>query len=108
MSFSATTEQIKGRTKTVTRRVGWAFLKPGDELNAVDRVMGFKRGEHPVLLARIRVNDVRPEPLNAITREDVVREGFPDCTPAEFVDYFCRERRMFPTGLVTRIEFEYV
>jgi len=29
-----TTAQIKNRTKTVTRRTGWAFLKPGDIVNS--------------------------------------------------------------------------
>lgn len=107
MSFQLTIEQVKNRTKTVTRRLGWTFLRPSDELNAVNRTMGFKQGERPIQLARIRVKDVRRERLNAITQEEVWREGF-DFTPSEFVEFFCRERRIFPTDLITRIEFEYV
>lgn len=29
MSFSMTTEQMYQQTQTVTRRLGWSFLKPG-------------------------------------------------------------------------------
>jgi len=108
MSFQLTIEQVKNRTKTVTRRLGWQFLKRGDELNAVNRTMGFKKGEHPIQLAKIRVTDVRREPLNAITWNDCHHEGFPEMTPKEFVEFFSRERRIFPTDLITRIEFEYV
>lgn len=108
ISFQLTIEQVKNRTKTVTRRLGWQFLKPGDELNAVDRTMGFKPGQHPVHLARIRVVNIRREPLNAITWNDCNYEGFPEMTPKEFIEFFSRERRIFPTDPITRIEFEYV
>ena len=37
MSFMITKEQVRNRTKTVTRRLGWAFLKPGDIVNAVEK-----------------------------------------------------------------------
>ena len=30
MSFTLTTWQIREQTKTVTRRKGWQFLKPGE------------------------------------------------------------------------------
>jgi hypothetical protein len=30
MSFMLTIDQVKNKTKTVTRRTGWTFLKPGD------------------------------------------------------------------------------
>lgn len=35
MSFALTTPQILNRSKTVTRRAGWSFLKPGDIVCAV-------------------------------------------------------------------------
>lgn len=115
MSFAFTTGQIKNRTKTVTRRLGWWFLKPGDELNAVNKAMGLKKGERPIKLASLRVVSVRPEPLNAITFEDVVAEGFADHpavmgSPMCFVDYFCRANspKCLPTTTVNRIEFEYL
>ena len=43
MSFSMTTEAIRDRSKTVTRRLGWSFLQPGDLLWAVEKGMGLKK-----------------------------------------------------------------
>ena len=43
MSFAMTTEQIRARTKTVTRRFGWWFLKAGDQVWAVEKAMGLKK-----------------------------------------------------------------
>jgi len=40
MSFSMTTDAVRNRTKTVTRRLGWNFLKPGDLLWAVEKGWG--------------------------------------------------------------------
>ena len=40
MSFMLTTEQVRNKTKTVTRRLGWWFLKPGEIVNAVEKGMG--------------------------------------------------------------------
>ena len=45
MSFALTTNQVKKKEKTVTRRCGWWFLKPGDVVNAVEKSMGLKKGE---------------------------------------------------------------
>lgn len=44
MSFALTEQQLMDGTKTVTRRVGWANLKPGDRLTAVRKAMGLKKG----------------------------------------------------------------
>ena len=64
MSFALTTEQIFNRTKTVTRRVGWTFLKPGDLLCAVRKGQGLKKGEKVERLATLRVVSVRRESLD--------------------------------------------
>ena len=45
MSFAMTTPQFRARTKTVTRRFGWWFLKPGDVVMGVERSRGLDRGE---------------------------------------------------------------
>lgn len=126
MSFALTTTQILARTKTVTRRTGWAFLKAGDFIQAVEKGMGLKKGEKAHKLAVLRVVDVRTERLDAITADDVAREGFPGWTPEQFVEMFCAshsipDRRQgpprnryrppfpcLPCDEVTRIEFEYV
>jgi hypothetical protein len=124
MSFSMTTEAVRNRTKTVTRRLGWDFLKPGDLLWAVEKGMGLKKGEKVKRLGLIRVTACHRELLSALinpyyynrkgrrerwsAQADVVREGFPDLTPQQFVEMFCRANRCYPGTLVNRIEFEYV
>lgn len=112
ISFAMTTEQIKTRQKTVTRRDGWLKAKPGDLARPVDKVMGFKQGERPRPLFEdgtiIRFISVRREPLEAITPEDVAAEGFPGMTPAEFVAMYRKHGDKAEDGQVTRLEFEYV
>jgi len=109
MSFSITTEQYRKRTKRVTRRLGWWNLKPGDIQNGVEKAMGLKKGEKIVKLGQHRVLNTRPEPLNAITQDEVILEGFPDMTPDEFIDMFCRSHKgCTPESIVNRIEFEYL
>lgn len=103
MSFMLTTEQVRNRTKTVTRRLGWDFLKAGDVLNACVKCQGLRVGE------KIE----RPEPLNRLYRKDYgVREarleGFPQMTPSEFVEMFCRHMKCDPFTIVNRIEFVYL
>jgi len=70
--------------------------------------MGLKKGEKVQRIGEIEIVDVRPERLGDITRKDVIREGFPEMTPAEFVDFFCRFNRCTPDTVVTRIEFRKV
>jgi hypothetical protein len=108
ISFALTTEQIKNRTKTVTRRKAWRFLKPGDILNGVVKGMGLKRGEKIQYLGEIRVTAVTREELRLCTDDDAAREGFPEMTGQQFVDMFCKHMGGTPDQLVTRIEFEYV
>lgn len=108
MSFSLTTKQLCDGTKTVTRRHGWKNLKVGARLRGVHKAMGLRRGEKPHVLAVIEVVDVRREPLNAITDEDVAREGFPGMTAAEFVAMFLSKIGGVAHVEVTRIEFKVV
>jgi hypothetical protein len=112
MSFALTTEQVRQRTKTVTRRTGWATLKPGTLLQPVVKGMGLKKGERVETIGGpIRVLNVRREPLNVIgTRYelDVVREGFGHVTADEFIAMFCQHNGCAPDAIVTRIGFEYV
>ena len=108
MSFSLTTPQMRARTKDVTRRMGWNRLQIGEELCAVVKGMGLKKGEQVERIGPIRVVSVRREPLNAITPEDCVREGFPEMTPAEFVAMFCKHNGCAPDATINRIEFEHL
>ncbi len=109
MSFALTTPQILARTKTVTRRTGWTFLKPGDRIQAVEKGMGLKKGETVRRLAVLRVESVTRETLaEGLDRSDVMREGFPEMLPREFIDMFCRTHKgCTPDTVVTRIAFSY-
>lgn len=106
ISFALTEPQLVAGTKTVTRRLGWAHLKPNTTLRAVDKSMGL-RGRSPRVLGFVDVVDVRRERLDAITAADVVAEGFPDLSEDEFVEMFCKHMGCKPDTEVTRIEFRF-
>ena len=117
MSFALTTEQIFNRTKTVTRRVGWTFLKPGDLLCAVRKGQGMKKGEKVERLATLRVVSVRRESLDRMILDlkyglaETCKEGFPNgpfVFPRAFVEWFCEGHNCKLDDDVTRIEFKYV
>jgi hypothetical protein len=108
MSFMLTTEQIRNKTKDVTRRLKWLFVKPGDVLNAVEKGMGLKKREKVVRICQIRVISTRLERLNKITKEDCIREGFPQMGPRDFVEMFCNHNKCEETKTVNRIVFEYL
>ncbi len=108
MSFALTTTQLLDGSKTVTRRLGWTGLKPGDTVRAVEKAMGLRKGEKLHVFGLIRALSVRREPLEAIDEADVVREGFPGMTPEEFVSMFTRAMGCGPSTEVTRIEFKLI
>jgi len=114
MSFMLTTEQIRNRTKTVTRRVGWKTLKVGTILNACVKCQGLKKGEKINKLCQIRVTDVRREELDCMARVsaygniEATREGFPEMNGREFVNMFCLHMGVKSYDEVTRIQFGYV
>ena len=103
-----TTDQIKARTKTVTRRFGWWFLTPGDVVRGVEKAMGLKKGEKIKPLAMVRIVSTGAEPLSAITQDDVIKEGFPDWTPEQFIQMLVDHYKVDPDATVNRIEFEYL
>ena len=108
MSFMLTTDQIRNQSKTVTRRTGWLFLKGGDILNAVEKGQGLKKGEKVKHLCKIQVIRTQRERLNYINQEECGREGFPEMTPDQFVEMFCKANKCEPTAIITRISFEYL
>lgn len=119
MSFALTTDQIMEGTKTVTRRLGWLNLKPGDQVRPVRKCMGLRPGEKlDVLRDPLTVVSMQREPLKAMTDDveygiaECKAEGFgnhPDyCWPTEFVAMFCATHKgCTPETVVTRIEFSY-
>ena len=112
MSFSATVDQMRDRTKTVTRRAPstWANLKPGDRLLAVEKAMGLAKGEQQVAIGVIEIVDVRVEPLSLMAEGDVAREGFPDLDVCGFIDQVWTPMHGAPAlvDLVRRIEFRHI
>lgn len=107
MGFRTCPEQIRNRTKIVTRRLGWNFLKSGDILQACERCLGLKKGETTQKLAKLRVVSVHTQPLNQISQDDVAKEGYPDWTPEDYIQHFCKVFKVKPTTKVNRIEFAY-
>lgn len=108
MSVSLTEDAVRERRKTVTRRTGWKFLRPGDRLTLCRKVMGRKPGEPLVRIAEVEVIYVRREPLASITGDDVSREGFPGRSPLWFVQFFTDHMGGDPRQDVTRIEWRYL
>lgn len=108
ISFFLTQQQIRDKSKTVTRRDGWKFLKIGDVLNACEKCQGIGKGNKIVKICQIKVVDVRFEPLYNITPEDVLREGFPNMTKFDFIDFYMEHNKCQAHDIVTRIEFEYL
>tara|TARA_R110002124_G_C8682364_1_gene492244 strand:- start:147 stop:497 length:351 start_codon:yes stop_codon:yes gene_type:complete len=110
ISFALTTAQFLDGSKDVTRRLGWANLKPGTRLMGCRKCMGLKPGETLERLGVIEVVSVFRERLHWIETydDDCRREGFPDLTPEEFVAMFCGHMKCRPETMVTRIEFKRV
>lgn len=108
MSFSMTTEQVRNRTKTVTRRFGWWSLKPGTKLWAVEKAQGLKKGEKVVRICQIKVVSVRREVLWKMAQGDSAKEGFPQLMPGQFLAMFCHYSGKPSDAIVNRIEFKYI
>lgn len=115
ISFHLTTPQFVAGTKDVTRRGGWVSLPPGEVLCAVEKGQGIPKGESIKRLGHIITVDCRRERLDRMTtepeygRDECRREGFPEMTPEQFVDFFCGSHdRIEPESDVTRIEFKKV
>ena len=109
MSVALTERQVRDQTKTVTRRLGWQNLRPGDILTLCGKIMGRRRGEPVVRIVDVEIMSVRRERLAAITPNDVIAEGFPDMSPAQFVEFFTSAHRdCYPHSEVTRIEWRYL
>jgi hypothetical protein len=109
MSVSLTEDQVRARTKTVTRRAGWLMLRPGDQLTLCRKVMGRRKGEPLERITDVEVLAVRRERLDAVTFAETVLEGFPQMQPREFVEFFCSTHKGCTPGTeITRIEWRYI
>lgn len=115
MSFALTTKQILDGSKTVTRRVGWDFLQPGDVVQAIEKGQGLKKGEHVKKLAVIKVESVTGEWMSCFrerpdAQAECVREGFPEMSPQDFYAFFRGSHADLSADdlRVQRIEFSFV
>lgn len=117
MSVAFTEHAVVDRTKTVTRRKGWMFLKPGDRLTLCRKVMGRKAGEPLVRLAEVEVLAVRREALARVVRQgELEKEGFPFhrrrqtgvATTGDFIRKYFEPQGLSREDMVTRIEWRYL
>ena len=108
MSFAMTTEQARDKSKTVTRRQGWWTARPGQLIQQVVKGMGLRKGQKVEKIHVIRLLSLRAEPVNVITVDDVIKEGFPGWTPEQFIDFYCAAHKITADEDCNRIEFEYV
>lgn len=119
MSFALTTQQVIDECKFVTRRLGWRNLKAGQQIRAVRKCMGLRKGEAiQVLKEPLTVVSVRLEPLRAMLDDpeygmlECALEGFGHHSayhlPGGFVEMFCATHAgCTPESIITRIEFAY-
>jgi hypothetical protein len=109
MSVALTKPQVKARSKTVTRRMGWEYLKPGDHLTLCAKVQGRRKGEPLERIVDVEVLSATRERLDSITPGEVAAEGFPGMSPAQFVEFFCASHKgCEPGSQVTRILWRYL
>lgn len=108
MSVAMTEQAVRDRSKTVTRRKGWIFLRPGERITLCRKVMGRRPGEPLVRITDVEVVDIRREPLCAITEDDVAAEGFPGMSREEFIRrFFVEAQGIGPEDMITRIQWVY-
>lgn len=116
ISFSQTVEQIRSGQKTVTRRLGWQHARVGDDLTAIVKGQGLRKGEKVERLATIRVVGIRRERLDRMITDpeygarEVKLEGYPlgYDDPVKFVGWFAEDNGIPWSEEITRIEFEYL
>lgn len=128
ISFALTTRQFNDRSKTVTRRLGWSFLRAGDKLMGVEKAQGIKKGElvrlHPIEVVSVKKERLAALILHATTGtlkqiiegayteseaiDECRKEGFALMTPRQFVDMFCKHMNCAPDAKVNRIEFKHL
>lgn len=116
MSFMLTIHGFRSRRKTVTRRLGWWELKPGDRVMGCEKCQGRRAGEPLVRMGEIEIVSAVTERLDALSTrpiaealEELRKEDFPNLTVPEFIDMFCGSHTgCRPHTEINRIEFRYV
>lgn len=109
MSFAMTTEQVRDKSKDLTRRLAWWNAKPGDIVQPIEKGQGLKKGEKVKKInGPIRILSTRGEQLCKITPDDVRREGFPGKSRLWFIRMMMTRHKCRRDKVVNRIEFGYM
>jgi hypothetical protein len=113
MSFQRSAAPMLARAMTVTRRVGWRDLAPGELVQAVGQTRGLPKGAKVQRLGVIRVVSVRRESLARLEESRYCKlkdanEGLPGLSGRELVERFVAATGCRKNAVVTRIEFEHV
>lgn len=126
MSVAYTEDAVRARTKTVSRRMGWVFLKPGERVTLCRKVMGRKPGEPLERLAEVEIVSVQRVRLCDMDPGDIALEAVDPAkwwdrplmpqmeisnrvAPVElWVSWFAETMRCRITDPVTRIEWRYL
>jgi hypothetical protein len=108
MSFALTEAPFIAGTKDVTRRLGWLHAEAGDHVCGVRKTMGLQPGEAVERWRVIEFVNVRREPLSLVDDREAAREGFPDLTGPQFIEFFISEQGGTPATILTRLEFVHL
>jgi hypothetical protein len=108
MSFALTESTFIAGTKDVTRRLGWLHAEADDRVCGVRKTMGLQEGEAVERWRVIEFVNVRREPLSAVDDREAAREGFPNLTAAQFIEFFITEQGGTPATILTRLEFVHM
>jgi len=114
MSFFYTQQQVRDRTKDVTRRDGWADLKPGQLFWAVEKSQGLGKGGKIKRITLCRCVTNHAEPLRDLITDpeygqrEARREGFPHLTGEQFAEMFIGHMGGDLDKRRNRIAFSYV
>lgn len=105
LSFAMTTDAVRERRKTVTRRLAKpSWWKEGAWFLGVDKIR--QAGAQGLCIGRCGL--ANKEPLVAISQSEVDREGFPHTTPEGFIAMFRGTAPREWDGWVWRMPFTYL
>lgn len=105
LSFALTTDAVRERRKTVTRRLSLpSWWKQGAWFLGVDKIR--QAGAQGLCIGRC--GPATHEPLEMISQEEVDREGFPHTTPKGFCAMFRSRAPRDWDGWVWRLPFSYL
>lgn len=111
MSFALTTRAYRDGFKTVTRRLGWANLKPGEVVMGIEKGQGLKKGEKVTRIGAFECVSNKRERVDAILnypKYETALEGFPAMSADEFVHMFCKHNGCTRRRKINRIEFRHL